>query len=630
MKPIDVVACGAVSALGTGRAAFAVGNADCKPERAIGEDRELRVAGLRRPFAARARLGDEASRGVDRAARLLELAARDLTGELDRVLPAWRERRLGWVLGTSGGGMPSAVEVFERRARGEPIPAELARAAPYFGPLARFEAVLGVDAAPRAQVLAACASSTIAIGLGCRWLAADRAELVIAGGYDALSVFIAAGFEALNATSAALPQPFRRERDGMAIGEGAVLLALIRSASGAPQPLGRILGFGASSDAVHVTAPDPGGAGLARAAQAALDDAGVAGEDIDLVSAHATATPLNDAAEALAMKSVLGSNAARVVVHPFKAVIGHTLGAGGGLEALAALDTIERGLLPAAAGSGALAAEFEGRLLEIHEPGMLRRCLKLSSAFGGANAALVLGARSEAEPWGAPPGRAGVAVWAQGRAEQTLDVDEVAPHVQMERTRLARLDPLSAVVVAAAASALARLDRPLPPRTGIVVGSAAATLEINDAFDRRRRERGAAAVEPRRFPATSPNLACGQCSIAFRLLGPSLTVGSDPAAALEALEVALDLLEVGDAEALLVVAAESVGPVVRDVWQSAGWPLPRVGARAVLLGRAEPGESSLDRGRVAAAHARARAAGGRLDRTEPGWPTLWRALQLDP
>lgn len=628
MNPVDVIAFGAVSALGSGRDAFSVGAPGARPTSAIAEDRELRAAGLRRPFAARARLPNGPPRAADRAARLLELAASDLANELDRILPDWRQRRVGWAVGTSGGGMPSAVEVFERRARGESIAPELARAAPYFGPLAVLENALGVDAAPRTQILAACASSTFAIGLACRWLAADRADLAIAGGYDALSVFIAAGFEVLGATSAALPEPFRQKRDGMAIGEGAVLMALVRSAPETVTPFGRVLGFGASSDAVHVTAPDPDGAGLARAARAALDDAGVAARDVDFVSAHATATPLNDAAETRAMQAVLGSSAARAVVHPFKAVVGHALGAGGGLEALAALDAIERGLRPGAAGSGALAEEFVGRLLEENEPGAPRRCLKLSSAFGGANAALVLAARSK-DREGARRAAADVTLWARGRARSALDVDAVAPLAALDRSRLARLDALSAVVVAAVASVVARLDRPLPERTGIVLGTATATIEINDAFDRRRRERGAAAVEPRRFPATSPNLACGQCSIAFRLLGPSLAVGSDPAASVEALEVALDLLQAGDADALIVVAAESAGPVVRDVWLSAGWPLPRAGAGAVVLGRGQPGEP-LDRSNIASAHARARATGGRLDGSEPGWPALWRALGLKP
>src|SRR5206468_10981407 len=91
--------------------------------------------------------------------------------------------------------------------------------------------------------------------------------------------------------------------------------------------VGYVRGFGMSSDAVHVTAPDGAGGGLVRAGSAALDDAGVDATAIDLVSAHATATPLNDAAEARALVALLGEHASTVVVHPMKAIVGHTLGA---------------------------------------------------------------------------------------------------------------------------------------------------------------------------------------------------------------------------------------------------------------------------------------------------------------
>src|SRR5262249_20547980 len=139
----------------------------------------------------------------------------------------------------------------------------------------------------------------------------------------------------------------------------AALLALSRHSPANAEVLGHIVGFAAASDAVHVTAPDPTGAGLARAAERALLEAAESVTDIELVSAHATATPMNDLAESRALKIALGERTKRVVVHPFKAVIGHTLGAAGALEALAALDAVRRGLAPAAFGDGELEPEFE-------------------------------------------------------------------------------------------------------------------------------------------------------------------------------------------------------------------------------------------------------------------------------
>jgi 3-oxoacyl-[acyl-carrier-protein] synthase-1/3-oxoacyl-[acyl-carrier-protein] synthase II len=618
VKPVDVLAAGAVSALGVGAAAFDGGGVGEHAQTAILPDAELIEAGLRKPFCARARAVAPSDR--DRARELLELAVQSLVAELDERLPDWRTRRVALCVGTSGGGMPSQVRAFERRAAGAPLDKELAQAAPYFGPLAVLPELLGVACEPQAQVLAACASSTVAIGLGCRWLELGRADLVIAGGYDALSVFIAAGFEALGATSATRPAPFRLERDGMALGEGAALVALVRHGEVTGTVHGHVLGFGASSDAVHVTAPDRSGSGLVRAARAALKDAGVDGADIDLISAHATATPFNDAAEANALRTVLGSAAERVVVHPFKAVIGHTLGAAGVLELLAALDAMRRGVLPAALGSGPLDPLFCSRLLVENTQGAALRCLKLSAAFGGANAALVAGRRTGAAP--ALPSRP-VRLLARGAPAECFDAVAAARLAVIDPQKLTRLDPLSELAVTAAANAIALYEGKLPELTGVVVGSAAATIEVNDAYDERRRTRGARHVEPRRFPPTSPNLAGGQCSITFGLRGPSLAVGAGQAAAAEALLVAYDLVEAGDADAIVVVAVEQVGPMVAGLWSAAGWPPPRHGAAAVIIGVGEG--PRLDRGVLGNVHAAACGAGGRLGAVEPGWPVLLAA-----
>lgn len=618
MIPADVIAVGAVSALGDGAEAYAVGETGEAARSAIAEDAELVEAGFRRPFAARVS-GLEIPAGLDRAAALLVRSARGLVRELDAVHPGWRSRRVGLVVGTSGGGMPSQVRAFEAIERGEPLARELARAAPYFGPIAALEAELAVPLCFRSQILAACASSTVAIGIACRRLELGEADLVIAGGYDALSVFIAAGFEALGATSATRPAPFRQGRDGMALGEGSALVALALSAPGVERVYGRVLGFGASSDAVHATAPDRSGNGLARAARAALDDA--ATTSADLVSAHATATPFNDAAEARAMGLALGPDVERAVIHPFKAVIGHTLGAAGALESLAALDALERGVLPAAAGEGELDPALRGRLLSSNAAGAPRRCLKLSAAFGGANAALVLGTRGEtgagARSLTAPR------VAAVGEPRTSLDVDAVLPRTRLERVKLARLDPVSSLAVAAVASLLERFDGPLPERTGVVVGSASATLGINYAFDERRRSRGARAVEPRRFPGTSPNLAPGSCSIAFGLHGPCFSVGIGAAAPTEALLAAWDLVAAGDADAVLVVAVDDVAPAVRDIWSAAGWALPEPGAAAILL--AGGPEGGPGRQQLARLHAVAEEAQGRVGGAAPGWPSLLAA-----
>jgi 3-oxoacyl-[acyl-carrier-protein] synthase-1/3-oxoacyl-[acyl-carrier-protein] synthase II len=547
--------------------------------------------------------------------------ARALARELDARWPGWQQRSLGVVIGTSGGGMPSLEQVMADREAGRTIPSERACAATYFGPLSELERGLGTKPRRLTQVLAACASSTVAVGLGCRWLDLEEADIVIAGGYDAFSAFIASGFEALGATSAGQPQPFRVQRDGMVLGEGAALLALVRSEQCPAPPLGYVHGFGAASDAVHITAPDREGGGLRRAASLALSDARVDAECIELVSAHATATPFNDSAEAVAMRSVLGARAEHVVVQPFKAQIGHTLGAAGALESLSALDALGRGLLPPAVGSGALDPGFSGRLLEQTSAGSASFCLKFSAAFGGANAALVLGRAASPSRRRA---RSPVSVLARGEPVTAFDAAQVTAVASTAPTKLSRLDVNSALAVAAAASALAALRaRVAPERMGVVVGTLAASLEVNELYDRRRR--AGRPVEPRRFPATSPNLAPGECTIVFGLRGPAWGVGASLAAPLEALLVACDLLDGGDADAVLVVSADHVEDLVRDTWAAAGWPLPAHGARAVVLGRGEAGPT-LSRERLRLAHDEALAALGAFSGCAPGWPSFFAAL----
>ncbi len=408
-------------------------------------------------------------------------------------------------------------------------------------------------------MLSACSSSTVALGLGTRLLESGRVDLVIAGGFDALTLFIAAGFESLRATSQALPQPFRVGREGMALGEGAALVALARSgespsgdqrASRSSEedeprhraaPLGYVLGFGASSDAVHITAPDRTGSGLARAAERALADAGLPPSRVDLVSAHATATPYNDAAEANAIELVLGAAAERAVVQPFKAVIGHTLGAAGALESLSALRSLQSAILPAAPGTGAVEPHLRARLLDRNTAGNPAFALKLSSAFGGANAALVLGTRRPERP----PLRSPRSVRLELVGTPCFDLDEgaLAARLGVDPLRIARLDPLSRLGVAASANVLAGRGAPLPEGAGVVVGSMGATLDRNEAHHARLRERGARGAEPRRFPSTSPNLVAGECSILFGLKGPAFAVGGGPSAALEALLTGYDLIE---------------------------------------------------------------------------------------
>ena len=546
MSGVDLVAFGATSALGDQWDAVWAGDVGCGARVVIERDDELVRAGLRHPFAARVR----SVGGDDRATTLLGRAVTRCAEELDSVRPGWRGERVGLIVGTSSGGMRASGRAFESLDRGEVVSEP--EKATYFGPVAAVARALGIALDPVTVVLGACASSSLAVGLGARWLARGSCDLVLAGGYDEVTVFVAAGFEALRATTAAIPpRPFRLGRDGMALGEGAAVLALARASAGSPA---RVLGFGAASDAGHLTAPDRGGVGLARAACAALAEAGVS--TVDLVSAHGTATPFNDASEARAIVRVLGDEIGRsVVVHPFKAQIGHTMGAAGALELLVCVDAMRRGVLPAAAGAGRVDPDAHVRLLERTAGASPRIALKLSSAFGGSNSALVIGRESSAAP---VRRRRPAYVVRAVYVPASLACDDLALALGVPAERIIRADALVRLTLSAVLAL--KESRGALAGAGAVVGTALATVETNALFARRLREHGARSVGPRQFPYTSPNAVAGETSSAFGLTGPSLSVGGGWHAGLEALATAAVLVEAGDADRMVVVAVDDVGP----------------------------------------------------------------------
>lgn len=581
-----LVAFGAISAFGAGREAVDAGRPGEVARVACGRDEELVRAGLAKPFAARAR---PSIVSPTRAGGLLGDALASCAAALDRERPGWRAEKVGLVAGTSAGGMRGAERTFVELGTGVPItdPA----ASTYFGPVDAAARALAIDLEPSVVVLGACASSALAIGLGLRWLERGACDLVLAGGFDEVTVFVAAGFEVLRATTATPPpRPFRLGRDGMCLGEGAAILALARAARG--KAMAFVTGFGASCDAIHLMAPDRTGGGLARAARAALSEAGEG--PVDLISAHATATPFNDASESRAIAAALGvgpGTAADPVVHPFKAQIGHALGAGSALELLVAVDAMQRGVLPAAAGEGPLDPNAPARTLERAEAGTVRRALKLASAFGGVNAALVV----SREPGSAPrPLRraflhGGVHLATEG------PFGKLAEKTGLSDERIERADAMVRLALAALV-ALSEQCGSLKG-AGLVVGTAMGPIETNASFAASVREGGARAAEPRRFAYTSPNTVAGECSIAFGLGGPSFAVGGGLHAGVEALVTATLLVEAGDVERIVVVAVDDAGVVSRAL---AGDALT-TGAVACLVSATE-GPSR--RARVASARVR--------------------------
>lgn len=247
------------------------------------------------------------------------------------------------------------------------------------------------------SVVSACAAGAQAIGAAVRAIQAGEADAVVTGGSEAaLTPLATAAFSALDAMSEeGISRPFDARRDGFVMGEGAAVLVLEEGEAARERGatiLGTVTGYGASSDAYHLTAPDKDGTGAAEAMRLAIADAGRTPEDVVYVNAHGTSTPLNDRAETLAIKAVLGDG---VPVSSLKSSIGHLLGAAGAVEAVATLLAMRDRIAPPTLNYGepeeGLDLDYvpnEARTLDIDG----RPAVALSNAFGfgGHNAVLCL------------------------------------------------------------------------------------------------------------------------------------------------------------------------------------------------------------------------------------------------
>jgi 3-oxoacyl-[acyl-carrier-protein] synthase II len=251
-------------------------------------------------------------------------------------------------------------------------------------------------------VVSACSAGAHAIGSAMRMIQYGDADAVVAGGAEAaLTTFASASFAAMQALSpTGTCRPFDARRDGFVMGEGAGVLVLedaeAARARGATV-LGHAAGYGSTSDAYHLTAPEPDGRPAAKAIELALNDAGLNPEDVDYVNAHGTSTPLNDAAETSALKLALGDERAhQIPVSSTKSAIGHLLGAAGAVEAVATVETLSSGVIAPTLGYEVPDPELdldyvpgEARPL-IGRNGGPPAAISNSFAFGGHNVALVL------------------------------------------------------------------------------------------------------------------------------------------------------------------------------------------------------------------------------------------------
>jgi 3-oxoacyl-[acyl-carrier-protein] synthase II len=265
--------------------------------------------------------------------------------------------RFGVLIGSGIGGITTLIEGEDvRKTKG------FDRVSPFVIPMLIVNMAPGLVSmrfgakGPNTSIVTACASGNHAIGDAARLIERGDADVMIAGGAEAIIVPLTiAGFCSMKAMSTRneepekASRPFDAARDGFVCGEGAgivILEALEHAVRRDARIYAEVVGYGMTADAHHMTAPDPEGDGATRAMQLALNDAGIAPSAIGYINAHGTSTPYNDKFETIAIKRVFGDDARRLAVSSTKSMTGHLLGAAGGIEAVATVLALHHGLLP--------------------------------------------------------------------------------------------------------------------------------------------------------------------------------------------------------------------------------------------------------------------------------------------
>ena len=321
-------------------------------------------------------------------------------------IPADLRDEMGVVIGGGAGGLLEAESFYRdylrqggRRARFSRLSSVSCAATANH--LTRLLGLYG----PKATIMTACSSGATAVGLGRDWIRSGAARVMIAGGTEPLCRMTFASFNALKAVDPEYCRPFSGNRAGLSLGEAAGVLILESLASARQRGaavLAEVLGYGVTCDSHHMTAPDVGASGAARAMRAALLDAQLPPEAVDYINAHGTGTLPNDIMETRAIKEVFGARAREIPVSSTKSMHGHTLGASGALEAVVSVLAIAEGFIPPTIHCETRDPECDLDYVRSGARSVAPRVvLSNSFAFGGNNTSVIFGRfREEGMPHG--------------------------------------------------------------------------------------------------------------------------------------------------------------------------------------------------------------------------------------
>jgi len=347
------------------------------------------------PSLPPSRLSARKQKRMERAARLLFHAADEALHQ-----SAWpNHHSTPLILGTTSGGMSRGEEFF-REATTAPASSrwQATRVSYYLAQRQALDLTEGYGLTGPVTIIAnACAAGANAVGHAFEVVRSGRARRALAGGYDALSQLVFSGFDSLQALSPTVCRPFDARRDGLALGEGAAVLAL-ESLDAATERgaviFGEICGYGAATDSHHLTQPHPQGEAAVMTMRSACRQAGVKPSQVTYINAHGTGTPLNDSSETAAINAWAGPSVEELRVSSTKAGIGHLLGAAGAVESALCLIALKEQWLPPMMTTEEVDPAVQFHLVqrptkakELHRP--FEYALSNSFGFGGANASLL-------------------------------------------------------------------------------------------------------------------------------------------------------------------------------------------------------------------------------------------------
>ncbi|MGB7537749.1 MAG: beta-ketoacyl-ACP synthase II [Anaerolineales bacterium] len=366
-----------------------------------------RIAAEVRGFDPAAILGRKDARRMDRYTQFATVAALEALRSAGFSLPVPSPERTGVMVGTGFGGLGSLVSELDVLHRSGPN-----RVSPFLIPMVLPDNAGGQVAihagarGPNHGVVSACASGTDAIGEAAEIIRRGAADVMIAGGAEAvISPIAVAGFGVMGTLSErndpppAASRPFDKNRDGFIIGEGAGILVLEEleyARSRKARILAELTGYGTTDDAHHISAPLEDGSGASMCMRLALAQAGIAPGAVDYINAHGTSTHLNDKSETRAIKDLFGASAGSVAVSSTKSMTGHLLGAAGGLEAVISVLAIRDGIIPPTINYETPDPECDLDYTPNHSrKKTVTIAMSNSFGFGGHNAALIFGRRVE-------------------------------------------------------------------------------------------------------------------------------------------------------------------------------------------------------------------------------------------